>query len=118
MSMSSMKYSLTFSESTGEVGVAGSTAGLKGFSSASIIASTSRSDSASSCSLELKLEPIPNARLRRNYLNRSFDKVGVDPFDGTFADLDASVADKAIKLKKESFCALLYPLTAPLDQVF
>jgi hypothetical protein len=56
--------------------------------------------------------------LRRNYLNRSFDKVGVDPFDGTFADLDASVADKAIQFKKESFCALLYLLTAPVDQVF
>src|ERR1700722_19060019 len=100
MSMSSMKYSFTLSESTGEVGVADSTAGSKGFFLASIIASTSRSDSLSSCSLELKLEPIPNARLRRNYLNRSFDKVGVDPFDSTFVDLNASVTDKAIQLKK------------------
>src|SRR4051794_12814035 len=118
MSMSSMKYSLAFSESTGEVGAAGSTAGSKGFSLASIIASTSRSDSASSCSLGLKLEPIPSARLRRNYLNRSFDKVGVDPLDGTFADLDASITNKAIQFEKESFCTLLYLLTAPVDQVF
>src|SRR5947209_4810573 len=118
MSISSMKYSLTLSESTGEVGAADSTVGSKGFSLASIIASTSRSDSASSCSLELKLEPLPNARLRWNYLNRSFDKVGVDPFDGTFADLDASVTNKPIQFEKESFCALLYLLTAPVDQVF
>lgn len=54
----------------------------------------------------------------RNYLNRSFDKVGVDPFDGTFADLDTSVTDKAIQFEKESFCTLLYLLTAPVDQVF
>jgi hypothetical protein len=46
------------------------------------------------------------------------DKVGVDPFDGAFADLDASVADKAIQFKKESLCTLLYLLTAPVDQVF
>src|ERR1700722_5563161 len=99
MSMSSMKYSLALSESTGEVGVVNSTAGSKGFSLASIMASTSRSDSASSCSLELKLEPIPNARLRQNYLNRSLDKVGVDPFDGTFADLNTSITDKAVQFK-------------------
>jgi hypothetical protein len=52
------------------------------------------------------------------YLNRSLDKVGVDPFDGAFADLDASVADKAIQFKKESLCTLLYLLTAPVNQVF
>ena len=112
-----MKYSLTFSESTGEFGVGGSTAGSKGFSLASRMASTSRSDAASSCSLELKLELASYVMVMSTYLDSSMHNVGVDSLDSTFT-FAASVTGEPIQLNQEGPRPIPYLLNAAIDQVF